>query len=139
MYYLIYVSAAARKLERKDLLDILDVSRRNNSAMGVTGILLFKDGSFMQLLEGEKAAVEEIFRRIEKDPRHRGIYRVHDGTADSRSFAGWSMGFREVTTRDLEGIPGFTFVGGGDFLSDAITENPSIALRIVKTFHDTNF
>lgn len=75
-----------------DLDEILAVSRRNNSAVGVTGLLCHLDGSFLQFLEGDDDAVQTTFARIARDPRHRSLLKVHEASIQSRSFGDWSMG-----------------------------------------------
>ncbi len=75
-----------------DLDPILAISRRNNAAAGVTGLLCHVDGSFLQFLEGEDGAVRATFDRIAVDPRHRDIVKVYDATIQTRAFGDWSMG-----------------------------------------------
>ena len=76
IYQLIYVSAATRPHSREDLISLLEVSRRNNERDFLTGMLLYKDESFMQLLEGPREAVFATLGRIERDPSHTGIIRL---------------------------------------------------------------
>lgn len=79
------VSAAIRQ--------ILAVSRRNNTAAGVTGALMFNQGCFAQVLEGPRATVERTFERIQRDPRHSDVVLLQFGTVERRAFPGWSMAF----------------------------------------------
>lgn len=73
MYFLIYVSIARNALRSEELLELLRVSRENNMRDGITGLLLYKDGKFMQLLEGPEATVCATYSRIEKDRRHHDV------------------------------------------------------------------
>ena len=73
--------------------DILATSRRRNGAVDVTGALLFSEGRFVQVLEGEREAVHEIFERIKLDPRHRDVQTLSAQTSDRRRFKEWSMAF----------------------------------------------
>ena len=67
MLCLVYVSAAKNQLPDFDVGEILRQSRNNNAKQGISGILLYSDGNFMQALEGEKEAVEQTFARISRD------------------------------------------------------------------------
>ncbi len=70
---------------------ILEASRRNNSRVGVTGALMFNAGCFAQVLEGPAGAVEQVFDRIGRDERHRGVVLLSSGEAKERVFGSWSM------------------------------------------------
>ena len=73
------------------LLDILATSRRNNFRLGVTGALLLSEGWFTQILEGTRDAVEEIFKAIQSDSRHRDISVLFRKPLEKRNFPRWSM------------------------------------------------
>ena len=72
---------------------ILAVSKRNNARVGVTGALLFNAGSFAQVLEGPRAAVEATFERIQRDPRHSDVSVIQCEPVAERGFSNWSMAF----------------------------------------------
>jgi blue light- and temperature-responsive anti-repressor len=72
---------------------ILDVSKRNNLRVGVTGALMFNADVFAQVLEGPRRGVEETFERIQRDTRHGDVTVLQCGPVESRGFAGWSMAF----------------------------------------------
>lgn len=96
MLQMLYVSGASKQMSVADIQKILAVSRSNNLRDGVTGVLLWADGVFIQVLEGEADTVRTVFRRIEKDDRHRNIMVVLEQTADKRLFTQWSMGFKQL-------------------------------------------
>ena len=73
--------------------EILAVSRRNNTAVGVTGALMFNAGCFAQVLEGPQEAVEAVFERIQQDERHGDVMLLAFGPAEGRAFESWSMGY----------------------------------------------
>nr|WP_312448903.1 BLUF domain-containing protein [Brevundimonas naejangsanensis] len=93
MRQLIYVSRVVPGLQDEDALlrSILEVSVRNNTAVAVSGVLLRHRDHFFQALEGSAAAVEAIYRRVRRDPRHQDLKLLQDATPTSRSFAGWAM------------------------------------------------
>ncbi len=63
MFSLTYVSSAVRPFAEDELADLLAVSRQNNARLGITGMLLYKDGNFMQVLEGEEAEVRTLYEK----------------------------------------------------------------------------
>jgi Sensors of blue-light using FAD len=98
MYQIIYASAASRNFSAIDLKKLLVRARLRNKEAGVTGMLVFHDGTFLQALEGEKYAVLDIFVRIKDDPRHHNLAVLHRGEgAGQRAFGDWSMGYADAT------------------------------------------
>ena len=97
MYYVVYMSAAPELLTEQQLDDILSTSRRNNSRTGITGALLYQDGNFVQVLEGDKDQVRRLFTRIEADPRHHQVIEVVDGDIAEPDFPQWSMAFGDLS------------------------------------------
>jgi hypothetical protein len=90
----VYVSTAVKAFSQAELEALLDVSRRRNDACGVTGMLLYVDGNFMQLLEGPEDAVAATRARIAADPRHHTLITLLHTERSERHFQDWSMGFR---------------------------------------------
>ncbi|WP_074785554.1 BLUF domain-containing protein [Roseovarius tolerans] len=91
--HIAYVSVSRSPLEAKTLSDILEVSVRNNERDGISGVLMYHNDLFFQVLEGESQAVEECYGRICGDPRHFGVSDAIDETVEVRSFADWVMGY----------------------------------------------
>lgn len=90
---IIYVSSSIGLPEPDELDRLLRVSRTRNGRDGISGLLLYHEGSFMQLIEGGEKAVGALFSRIMDDPSHHNIVRLHDGPVAGRLFPTWSMGF----------------------------------------------
>jgi hypothetical protein len=101
MRQLLYVSNSVRDFAQAELEDILAVSRRNNAAAGITGMLLYMDGAFLQVLEGEAEPVKQTYARIRQDVRHWGAQTLIDQDAP-RAFAQWSMGFERLAKGRLD-------------------------------------
>lgn len=76
---------------------ILAQSRAHNTACGVTGILCYGAGVFLQAIEGGREAVSELFGHIQKDPRHKDVVLLHFEEIESRRFGGWTMGQVNLT------------------------------------------
>jgi len=86
MFSLVYVSSAVTPFSSSDLAALLTKCHERNTATGITGMLLYKDGNFMQVLEGEEPAVRTVYARIGKDPRHRGLITLLEGRQERRQF-----------------------------------------------------
>jgi hypothetical protein len=98
MHQIVYTSTATEHLSCADLNALLLGARNRNKALGVSGMLVFHGGIFLQALEGEKRAVNEIFASILTDRRHGDIDVLHRGPGfDQRVFGDWSMGFADFT------------------------------------------
>jgi hypothetical protein len=92
MHRLLYISTSRVPITSGLLGDILTVSRRNNAANGVTGLLLAGGQRFLQVLEGELEAVHATYARICADPRHFATVQLAEGPTAERTFARWAMG-----------------------------------------------
>ena len=106
MLQTIYASAAVKPFTREDLVELLKIARQRNTAADISGMLLYHDGSFLQVLEGPDKNVDELFAKVQKDPRHTRILLLLRGTIQKREFENWSMGFVD-TTRLAERTEGF--------------------------------
>ncbi|MBB4842933.1 hypothetical protein HNP55_001448 [Paucibacter oligotrophus] len=89
---LLYASRATAPMDEATLAAILKQSREHNLAEGVTGLLCYADGIFIQLLEGGRDAVNARYKAIVADPRHRDAILLSYEEMSERQFAGWSMG-----------------------------------------------
>lgn len=87
MYELFYTSVAQRELNDRDLSELLSQSRKNNLEFGITGMLLYANREFVQLLEGEEHSVKSVFDIIRQDPRHTAVEVLHEGPIDARAFS----------------------------------------------------
>jgi len=107
MLSLVYVSTAFRPFSEPQLAALLQQSRENNSRLDLTGLLIYKDGQFMQALEGPDDAVRERYGVIAADSRHGGVNIMLERTIRKREFAEWTMGFRSLSEESLREIPGY--------------------------------
>ena len=89
---LMYASRAVPTVNQDELVAILRKSKANNLAIGVTGVLCFSEGIFLQALEGGRSAVNQLYNRIVSDPRHSHVELLCYEEIGERRFAGWSMG-----------------------------------------------
>jgi hypothetical protein len=89
---LLYASRAAEALSPETIDAILASSRRRNPALGITGLLCHSGDTFMQVLEGGRESVNQLYTRICQDLRHRDVILLHYEEIAERRFAGWTMG-----------------------------------------------
>ena len=120
MHRIVYVSDVGRKLSDGDLEQIVDTARRNNAKEGLTGVLIFYEDRFFQVLEGDEEAVRSVYESIEKDPRHDDMVKIIEEGIAERSFGDWSMGLMTATRKQIEDeVEGFNdFFQGGTCLTD---------------------
>lgn len=131
---LVYASAAARRMSRDEVLKLLAVARVKNEALGVTGMLLYLEDSFFQVLEGEAGAVRTLYARIEQDDRHAHVVKLLEEPIEERTFARWSMGYADVTRLELASIPGLNdFLDAGPSFSEI---GPGRARSLLSAFKE---
>lgn len=117
MLQMIYTSEATTKFSPAELQDLLLSARRNNDRDAITGMLLYEDGTFLQVLEGENEVVEATYQRIAADRRHHKIMLIARFEVDHRSFHDWEMGFFDASGGKLLQLPGYS-----NFLSKRTVE-----------------
>ena len=105
MYTICYVSKGKDGLTTDDLEELFGYTLEYNTEHNITGILLYKAGSFLQVLEGNKQTLVSIFERIEQDPRHKEIFTILKGPCKRRIFGNYASRFSIVKTQeDLENL-----------------------------------
>lgn len=136
MLSLIYVSSSVREMNAEELLDILKVSRENNVAKDVTGLLLYKGGNFMQALEGPDDVVMALYEKIKKDPRHKDVSIISTEQIQKRQFPAWEMAFTNLDNPEIRNEPGYSQFLHDEFTADVYRENPLRAYIMLLTFRD---
>lgn len=119
LVHCIYCSASAKAdLSPAELEALLEECRRNNATAGLSGMLLYRDGSFFQVLEGDRAVVEALFEKIVADKRHNRVTKIVLEPIAERAFASWTMGHPKISSSELAKIPGLNdfFVRGTSYL-----------------------
>ena len=131
---LIYLSSATRLFSSDELVALLMQSRANNQRNGLTGLLLYKDGNIVQVLEGERATVERVFDTICQDPRHKDIIVLVRTEVPAREFGEWSMGFRNLQDPEVKLLPGYNEFLNKPLAIEEFASNPSAAQRLLRVF-----
>lgn len=107
-YSIVYMSTAIADLEEAALLQLLKQARGFNEQAGITGVLMYSGGRFLQVLEGCPAAVRSLYARIEADPRHGRLEKLADGRLPRRDFKEWHMSFAPPPSGlDWRRVPGY--------------------------------
>ena len=106
LMHCVYASAAVRHFEASELTALLMAARQHNEGAGLTGMLLYTEGSFFQVLEGVPATVEALYAKIELDKRHEHVTKIVSEAIPHRSFTEWTMGFSQVSRQELALISG---------------------------------
>lgn len=106
MLQLSYISTATRPMGTDDLLSLLQVARANNANKGITGMLLYHNGIFVQVLEGEEHELDELLSVIKRDGRHKALRVLERRPIGRREYPDWSMGFKRLDREDMAEVPG---------------------------------
>lgn len=135
MFHVIYISKAIQPFSQVELTELLGKARQRNTQRLLTGLLLYADGCFMQLLEGKEATVMDVYDRIKQDTRHTDIVTLRMEETPSRHFPDWRMAFGDLNegTQNLAGISRFLEPG---FNSSTLKNESSNAYELLRAFRD---
>ena len=110
-------------------------SRLKNETLNISGMLLYLDPFFIQILEGEEAIVNESFNIIKHDSRHHKVKIIYKKPIEARSFPNWTMGFNKISNENLEAVEDFS-----DFLqrptAEFFSDSPSEIEKMLEKFLD---
>ena len=119
MIQLAYVSTATRLMSTESLTELLDQARLFNGDHDITGMLLYKDRSFLQVLEGEEDVLVPLYDRIRRDQRHEKVKTLYMRDVPARDFPNWTMGFKNLNGVDVTQLEGYTdFMESGETARD---------------------
>ena len=108
LYTLVYISIAKKEMSEADLLGILEIARKHNASKGLTGLLLYRDGFFIQALEGPEGEIDILYERIKKDIRHHTVLQIYKKAIAQRAFGDWAMGFATPNIDAIKENSGFS-------------------------------
>jgi len=134
MFHVVCASAASHLLTKTELLTMLEECRRNNSELGITGMLLYREGAFLQVLEGRPEAVMRVIDDIKGDPRHNLFRMILNGTSEERLFPEWSMGFQDLTDVSLAETAGYSDFLNTSFTGAEFSANPERCMKLLLSF-----
>jgi hypothetical protein len=132
----VYVSSAHKLMGDEELLELLRVARQNNESRDITGMLLYRDGNFLQVLEGPASAVDALIDKIKRDTRHHGIILMSRRGIEERQFSDWRMAFRNMS-KSHAGEDGYSpFLEPSFDEDDEIGESSQLVFRLLRRFKE---
>ena len=131
---IVYASSAVTLFSQEELVTLLKICRKNNERNNITGMLLYKDGNFIQAIEGPEQAVTNLYRKIMQDTRHHSIIQLNNQLIGERQFPGWKMGFGDLNTPALKALDGFTDFLEPSFTPEYFSNNPLRAYIMLLNF-----
>lgn len=129
---LIYVSDLVG--DAAQLSTILESSVRHNQTDGLTGMLLYSGGNFLQVLEGPPESVQSTYNRICRDPRHKNCLVLLEQDVPERQFSRWSMGCRQLSAQDAAQFPAHAPYFQYGFRRPQLQAQPGEALEMLNLF-----
>jgi hypothetical protein len=126
MFQLVYASSAHRPMTPSTLDALLGTIRANNERLGVTGMLLYRDERFLQVLEGPQHTVRTLYDTIRADERHTAVVPLRERLVDQREFADWTMGFSDLERADPDTLlDGYVPLLNGQFTPEHFRRHPA--------------
>lgn len=134
MIQISYISTATQPMTQQDLEEILTTSQKNNRRLGITGMLLYMNKTFIQILEGEEQAVNALVEKIKRDSRHTDFHVLQQKTIHQREYADWSMGFKHVSGEEFQAVKGLEHLVEKDFNTAFLGNHSKIVESLVAHF-----
>ena len=130
----VYLSSAVRPFSNEEIVALLTRCRENNAKVGITGMLLYKEGNFMQVVEGAEKHVRELLEKITRDPRHHGLITLIEGRSAERQFPDWTMGFRDLNSDVVKQLPGYSEFLNVPLSGAEFRDQPTRCQKLLLTF-----
>lgn len=134
LIHIVYVSFSDGNLTESDLDELLFDVRERNKVQKVTGLLLYNDGSFIQLIEGPKEVIEGLFEKIKVDKRHSNIVLLLNEKITKRAFPDWTMGYVRLNNEQGKNLPGFSDFMESEEPSVLVSKTTKEAIRLLNSF-----
>ena len=134
VHQIVYMSQATRTFGTPELLEMLAEFRAFNASEDITGLLIYQQRKFMQVIEGPGGPLHALYSRIIADRRHILVLTLVDHPIAVREFADWTMGFPPDFGVEPASVPGYdTFLSRTDL---PLEDHPGIALGMLRRFRD---
>ena len=131
-YQIIYSSQANAAMSMADLEEILVDARAGNEKRNVTGALVYVDGVFLQILEGEKQTVLGLMRSIAADTRHSAVTVFHEAEVERPLFSTWRMAYVGAQPGQMAEWTGLAGTASLDAILQGIRHDPQRTSRFVE-------
>ena len=133
LHSLVYISIETKPFPEHELHDLLNKARAKNTALNITGMLLYNQGKFIQTLEGDKTVIKDLYNIIKQDKRHKLTIKVYESGMKTRSFSDWSMGFKKLDDPNAE-VLGFSDIFTNPKSLENLKRNPSPIIDLLLKF-----
>jgi hypothetical protein len=134
MIQLSYISTSPQPMETEQLLALLQECLHGNRGLGVTGLLLYGNRTFLQVLEGDEAVVDALYEKIMRDTRHTDIKCLTRKTIERRQYAEWTMGFKRLSDADLDHVDGLKNFSLKEFNAEYLAANEAARASLMDHF-----
>ena len=134
MYYILYTSTAKGQPGELEFRHLLNQCHLNNQKQDITGLLLYYNGRFMQIIEGDKADIQALFKLICNDIRHQDVVVLEEGEQEGKNFPDWAMGFKAVSGEQNFSMPAFINLNENELIFNADSKSQHPALPHLKKF-----
>lgn len=132
-YQLVYSSASSTPMQLEELEDLLEQAQANNAIHGITGALVYADGFFLQILEGDRESVERLMERISRDLRHETLTVLQEGDIPNRSFSDWKMAYISATPEQIAAWAGLSATTRLPDVWEGIREDPDRVTQLARS------
>nr|WP_320120320.1 BLUF domain-containing protein [uncultured Marinifilum sp.] len=131
---IVYVSCSRNKLSESELDDILSEIRPKNRKNSITGLLLYNDEIFIQVLEGKSEIINDLYERLKKDDRHINIVLILKENIKKRSFPDWSMGYHKLSKEESKELPGFSNLMSAKDFKESLKKSSAAVVELIDKF-----
>ena len=135
MFHLVYASTATKRFSAGELFELLPRYRKKNARLSVTGMLLYKEGAFMQALEGDEETVRSLYAIICADVRHYDVRTLLTISVGDRQFPDWSMGFEDLGETPVDTVRGYRPMKELPPWVDILPWRASVAMKLLASFN----
>jgi len=133
---LVYISSGTQDFSPEDIVEILRKSRINNDKRNITGMLLYKDGNFLQVLEGPEDEIARLMQTIEMDSRHRGLIVLTKKPLRERQFPSWSMAYKDLTRLSAEDAEAYSPFLKESLMDEEFRSKPDRCYKLLLHFKE---
>jgi hypothetical protein len=134
-----YVSRLSQPMSSEQLLGLLMQCRVNNSAQGVTGMMLSGNGTFLQVIEGDEPVIDGLVEKIWADPRHAEKKLLHRREISRREYADWSMAFERVSDEAFWAVEGLKSFGVQDFTYEYLIGHQPLVSALMDHYREPHY
>lgn len=133
LHQLVYISKATELFDQEGLFNILGKAKENNSQQDITGSLLYDGGRFIQLLEGDKEIITNLYEKVSKDSRHTNVRLLYIKEASIRLFPNWGMNMVNLKVDKPKNLSELKEILGQINTEQKVGETP-VAIKLFRAF-----